>query len=282
MAKKNYKYYYIYITTNNINGKKYIGLHKTDILNDNYLGSGRILIKAFKKHGYKNFSKEIIEFCNNEEELKQREIYWIDFYNANLKNNYYNYSTGGESRAGVTIRPYMRKRISKALKEYFKNNPSAVEKIRQRNIGRKQKPEELEKQRNTRKLKKSNCKSIIVYTKNNEKLIYDSLNDVVKIYGGACASIFKKGFKFHKNMLFVYKSINLSDNDAFNMINSYKKRQHVIKIEVTNLENGTVIEYDSILDFCNANNFSCSAVYSAIFKKRLFKQTFKIKKLKKE
>ena len=80
MIKKNYKYYYVYITTNLVNGKKYIGLHKTDILDDNYLGSGRIFLRALKKHARKNFSKEIIEFCNNEEELKEREIYWIEYY----------------------------------------------------------------------------------------------------------------------------------------------------------------------------------------------------------
>lgn len=42
-------HYIIYETTNNKNGKKYIGCHVTDNLNDEYLGSGKYLKIAIKK-----------------------------------------------------------------------------------------------------------------------------------------------------------------------------------------------------------------------------------------
>ena len=36
-------YHFVYETTNLINGKKYIGKHSTDDLNDGYLGSGKAI-----------------------------------------------------------------------------------------------------------------------------------------------------------------------------------------------------------------------------------------------
>ena len=42
--------YYIYRTTNLINGKTYIGQHKSkDIMNDKYVGSGCLIKKAERK-----------------------------------------------------------------------------------------------------------------------------------------------------------------------------------------------------------------------------------------
>ena len=41
-----YKYHFVYITTNTINNKKYIGVHNTNDINDGYIGSGKLLQKA--------------------------------------------------------------------------------------------------------------------------------------------------------------------------------------------------------------------------------------------
>lgn len=70
----------IYLTTNLINGKMYIGLDTKN--NENYLGSGLILKQAIEKYGKENFKKETLEECKNKEELYKREKYWINYYNS--------------------------------------------------------------------------------------------------------------------------------------------------------------------------------------------------------
>ena len=54
------KRFIVYKTTNLLNGKVYIGKHETYDINDDYLGSGKILKYALKKYGSINFKKEII------------------------------------------------------------------------------------------------------------------------------------------------------------------------------------------------------------------------------
>ena len=83
----------IYKTTNKINGKFYVG--KDTYNNTKYLGSGKILKRAIKKYGKENFEKEILEECTNEQELKDREIFWIDKLNATNKDIGYNIAIGG-------------------------------------------------------------------------------------------------------------------------------------------------------------------------------------------
>lgn len=89
--------WYIYKTTCLITGKSYVGKHmvKTDKVDKNYLGSGKLLKYAIEKYGRENFVQEILEFTQSEEQNSIRERYWI----AELKTqkpNGYNISPGGE------------------------------------------------------------------------------------------------------------------------------------------------------------------------------------------
>lgn len=44
-------YGYVYQTINLINGKKYIGKHKSNVFDESYKGSGVYLSRAIKKYG---------------------------------------------------------------------------------------------------------------------------------------------------------------------------------------------------------------------------------------
>ena len=111
-------YGFIYVTTNNINGKRYIGQKNYDIKGKwkEYLGSGIRLKRAIDKYGKSNFTKEIIEECESKEQLDKREKYWISFYNATNSDDFYNIAAGGEG--GNVISGYteeQRKNLSKKL-----------------------------------------------------------------------------------------------------------------------------------------------------------------------
>jgi hypothetical protein len=66
-------HYMIYKTTNLLDGKFYIGKHQTKNIDDGYLGSGKYLKAAIKKHGKENFKKEILEILETEEEMNLKE-----------------------------------------------------------------------------------------------------------------------------------------------------------------------------------------------------------------
>lgn len=109
-------YGYIYKTTNKITLDQYIGQHKSEILDENYIGSGSIMKKAIKKYGKENFTIEIIEWCETKEQLNEREIYWIAYYDATNKDNFYNIALGGECGSGAQLKGRKRPNITKALK----------------------------------------------------------------------------------------------------------------------------------------------------------------------
>ena len=87
---------YIYITENLINGKRYIGQHKAEKVDNFYMGSGKIIKLAIDKYGRDKFKTKVLEWCINREELNVREIYWIDYFNAVRDGMFYNIGLGGE------------------------------------------------------------------------------------------------------------------------------------------------------------------------------------------
>jgi hypothetical protein len=64
----NTKKWTVYKSTNVINHKFYIGVHKTNDPEDPYLGSGTYLLRAVRKYGRENFKKEILGIFNQREQ----------------------------------------------------------------------------------------------------------------------------------------------------------------------------------------------------------------------
>lgn len=98
--------YIIYKTTNLVNNKIYIGVHKTD-KKDEYLGSGRLLIKAIKKYGEESFVRKVLfEYKYRKDAyIKESELVNEEFC---LNRNTYNLRCGGDggfdyiNRSGIS------------------------------------------------------------------------------------------------------------------------------------------------------------------------------------
>jgi group I intron endonuclease len=97
--------FFIYKTTNLINGKIYVGKHTKD--NDEYLGSGNIIKRSIKKFGKENFIREILEYCETDDIkiLNEKEKYWIKKLNSTNLEIGYNIANGGDGGDLLTNNP---------------------------------------------------------------------------------------------------------------------------------------------------------------------------------
>ena len=95
-------YFTVYKITNKLNGRFYIGMHKTAYLNDGYMGSGKLVLQAIKKYGKKNFRKEILFIFETREEMfaKEKELVFIGEGSYNLKHGGHGGFTAEISRKG--------------------------------------------------------------------------------------------------------------------------------------------------------------------------------------
>jgi len=105
------KYHFVYVTINLVDGKKYIGDHSTNKLEDGYLGSGIRISNAIKKYGKENFKRKILEFFDNKEEAFKSQYKWINEYNS-LSPNGYNISPKGGHYMTGSVSEETKKKMS--------------------------------------------------------------------------------------------------------------------------------------------------------------------------
>ena len=90
-------YGYIYLITNNITNKQYVGKHKYSKpeLDESYITSGTLINKSIEKYGLENFTRELVDIADSYEDLNNLEKYYIRFYNCRVPNGY-NLTSGGD------------------------------------------------------------------------------------------------------------------------------------------------------------------------------------------
>lgn len=109
--------YFTYQTKNLINGKTYIGVHKTKNINDGYIGNGIYrqscaireakrknipFINAVVEYGYANFDRKVLSFFDSYEEALEEEKAIVNKDWVKCRENY-NVSTGGLGRTNVPM-----------------------------------------------------------------------------------------------------------------------------------------------------------------------------------
>ena len=111
----------IYKITCKLNGKSYVGKTarslKVRITEHRYNSRTRrnksYIDNAIGKYGIESFTVEVMEVCETQEQLNEREKFWIRELNCK-KPNGYNLTDGGEGVSGRIMPPEHRAKIAKA------------------------------------------------------------------------------------------------------------------------------------------------------------------------
>ena len=130
--------YQVYLITNKVNNKKYVGQTKKDV-NWNYMNRFSVHIDgaldAYSKHkhltvfqaaiisyGVESFIPQLLEDDVPEDLIDEREIYYISYYNTYWKNNEgYNMTFGGQGVHGYKHEEEIKRLISEKSKEYWQH-----------------------------------------------------------------------------------------------------------------------------------------------------------------
>ncbi|WPJ20664.1 homing endonuclease [Pseudomonas phage vB_PF_Y1-MI] len=105
------KFWFLYKTTNLVEGYIYIGVHRGTEA-DKYLGSGILLKRAIRKYGREIFSREILERFDSADAAYAREAEVVD--EAFVKSPYtYNIALGGRGHDGRNLSEHTKLKLRK-------------------------------------------------------------------------------------------------------------------------------------------------------------------------
>ncbi len=120
----------IYKITNKLNGRNYVGQTTKSIkerFNQHANNKKSHIGRAIIKYGVKKFSIEVLEDCETQEQLNEREIFWIAKINCKHPNGY-NQTDGGEGTLGFSHTTETRK-LQAELRKGFRHTKKTKAKM---------------------------------------------------------------------------------------------------------------------------------------------------------
>ena len=122
--KKEYDFSCIYLWTNLVNGKKYVGqttcFHRR-MKTYRYTYPNAYMEHAVKKHGIDNFDITILERDVPLDKLDEREQYWLDYYQSYDMDKGYNICRVASTTKGITHTEEWCQEHSDYMKEKWKD-----------------------------------------------------------------------------------------------------------------------------------------------------------------
>lgn len=238
---------FIYKITNIINNKIYIGYDSGVVANNArwndhlkfYKSNQRkVLYFAMRKYGIENFSYEVVDEADTIEDLIDKEIYYIDFFESYQKETGYNRTLGGDGGDTFSVRSVesqnqTREKMKTSALEWWANIDSDSRK-------------DLLKYLNKEKWKNSTPEERKILTQHlHNKEIYQARANTLKEFYSANPDVKnQKGQDIKK-----WQEQNIQKVKEQNRINSAKGAAKVSKKIKVELETGEVLYYSSKSEF---------------------------------
>lgn len=253
----------IYKILNLINGKLYIGQTSKTLkyrwsLHVRSNKNSRYLTNAIKKYGPLNFSIEQIDTATSQEELNEKEKYWICFYKSTDRNIGYNIQPGGyKGKHSEETKKILSKMKLGKLNPMYGKSPSKETTLKriQAITGLKRSKETIEK------IKLANVQKIAIKCHQNGKT-YTSISEAgrdLNIKTGAICRVIKgnrshvHGYTFeYIDRPTIYKKLLTSEEKS-----EILKNRKIIKLPILCVTNNiiykTVTEAAKALNLCNSS-----------------------------
>lgn len=266
--------YCVYMHTNKINGKKYIGITcqkpSDRWSNGNGYKNNPHFWSAIQKYGWNNFEHEILFKDLTKEEASNYEIYYIQKFQTKDTNFGYNMTDGGDGTRGYTLTDKQKQHL-RDINLGKKLSDEHIEKIRKSNLGKHRSDKTRQKIKDVWYDSKGfMLRSVCQYTLNGNYIkTWKSMSEAARAYGGKASSIVsccKGRCKTYKGFIWKYPEDTLTNEEVVER--NSKIFKNVKRISRYSLDGLFIQAYDNVHEASLDTGVKESCIYRCCSGKR--------------